>query len=313
MMTAAVRDLHRARPGEFQTAVDTSCPAIWDFNPYISTFAPGDSSIEQIEMNYPLIHTSNQRPYHFIHGYVQYLEDILDIRIPVTEFKGDIYLSEEEKGWMSQIAESGYTGGFWIIIAGGKYDFTTKWWNPASFQKVIDHFAERIVFVQCGELHHWHPPLRNVFNLIGKTDLRQFIRLVYHADGIVCPVTLAMHLAASVETRPGAPRSRPCVVVAGGREPPHWEAYPNHQFISNTGALNCCQMGGCWKSYCQLATGSEIDHGSVCEHPVDISPGLRIPQCMQLISADDVIRRIEMYYQGGALEYLDESGAARLN
>ena len=33
---------------------------------------------------------------------------------------------------------------------------------------------------------------------------------------------------------------RPCVVVAGGREPAHWEAYPDHQFIHNNGALRCC-------------------------------------------------------------------------
>jgi Glycosyltransferase family 9 (heptosyltransferase) len=61
--------------------------------------------------------------------------------------------------------------------------------------------------------------LQNVINLCGTTDLRQLVRLVYHAQDVLSPVTLLMHLAPAVETRPGMPRNRPCVVVAGGRVP----------------------------------------------------------------------------------------------
>lgn len=132
---------------------------------------------------------------------------------------------------MSQVEELGFRGRFWIMMAGGKYDFTAKWWNPDFYQEVVDHFQGRIQFVQCGEAGHWHPPLKGVINLIGKTDTRQFVRLMYHADGVVCPVTFAMHLAAAVEMKPGRPKNRACVVIAGGREPSHWEAYPHHQFI----------------------------------------------------------------------------------
>ena len=69
-------------------------------------------------------------------------------------------------------------------MAGGKYDFTAKWWDPASFQAVVDHFRDRITFVQCGEAGHWHPRLTGVMDLVGKTTLREFIRLVYHAEGV---------------------------------------------------------------------------------------------------------------------------------
>ena len=80
---------------------------------------------------------------------------------------------------MSQVEEDpiGWREDFWIIVAGGKYDFTAKWWDPRRFQQVVDHFAGRIQFVQCGEANHWHPRLRGVIDLVGKTDLRQFIRL----------------------------------------------------------------------------------------------------------------------------------------
>src|SRR5262249_15381555 len=161
-------------------------------------------------------------PHHFIHGFIKYLEQRLDLPIPATELKGDIHLSEQEKGWMSQVEETGVHGNFWIMMAGGKYDFTAKWWDPANYQKVVDHFAGRILFGQCGESSIFHPPLRHVLNLVGKTGTRQFVRLMYHADGVVCPVTFAMHLAAAVETKPGRPRNRACMSIAGGREPAQW-------------------------------------------------------------------------------------------
>jgi len=303
VMTAAVRDLHAAYPGRYLTDVRTSCGAIWENNPHLTPLDDSDPKVRKIDMECNLIHQSNSRPYHFLHGFIHHLEKLLSVSIPVTQFHGDIYLSEREKSWMSQVEETGFKGRYWIVMAGGKHDFTAKWWNPASYQLVINHFRNRIQFVQCGELQHWHPPLDGVVNLVGKTDLRQFIRLVYHADGVLCPVTLAMHLAAAVETKPNRPKNRACVVVAGGREPPHWEAYPHHQFISTNGALWCCDNGGCWKSRCQTVGDGDEKDRDTCPQPVQISTMLRIPRCMDMIAPADVIRRIEMYYEGRSLQY----------
>jgi ADP-heptose:LPS heptosyltransferase len=302
MLTAAVRDLHRAHAGHFQTDVRTSAAALWNNNPYLTPLEERDSGVESIAMHYPLIQQSNQRPYHFLHGYVQFLEERLHLRIPVTCFHGDVHLTADEKISPPPGADLGVPERFWIIVAGGKFDFTAKWWDPASYQAVVDHFRNRIMFVQCGEQGHWHQPLNGAINLLGKTTLRDFVRLMYHADGVVCPVTFAMHLAAAVETKPDRPRHRPCVVIAGGREPPHWEAYPQHQFISMVGALPCCAHGGCWKSRCQtVGDGDAKDRRELCENPVQLTSELRIPKCMAMISPEEVIRRIELYYQGGVL------------
>jgi len=281
MLTAAVRDLHQAYPGEFLTDVRTNVPELWENNPYVTPLDDG----EWIEMHYPAIHQSNQRPYHFIHGFAQYLEEWLRVRIPITEFRGDIHLSTEERR-----SESAY-GDYWIIVAGGKNDFTAKWWNPANYQAVVDHFRGAIQFVQCGAAGDWHPRLDGAIDLVGKTTIREFVRLMYHAQGVVCPVTFAMHLAAAV---PSA-RLRPCVVIAGGREPPQWEAYPGHQFLHTIGAFDCCATGGCWRSRCQrVGDGDMNDEFNVCELPVEVSPELVIPACMAAITAGDVIRAIEL-------------------
>jgi ADP-heptose:LPS heptosyltransferase len=302
MLTAAVRDLHLTYPSQFVTDVRTSCPAIWENNPYLTPLSEDDTSIEIVDCEYPLINQSNSAPYHFIHGFIAHLNERLGLCIRPTVFRGDVHISPLEKTWFSQVEEIvHWPQPFWIVVAGGKRDYTIKWWHPSRFQQVIDYFRGRILFVQVGESEHVHPPLRNVIDLRGKTDLRQLIRLVYHAQGVLCPVTLLMHLAAAIETKPDASINRPCVVVAGGREPPHWEAYPHHQFLHRVGALRCCESGGCWKSrVVPLGDGDEKDRPENC--CVDVIGDL--PRCMDLITAKDVIRAIEVHFNGGAVSYL---------
>jgi len=299
MLTAAVRDLHMSHPGRFQTDVRTSCPPFWEHNPYLTPMTEGDEGVEEIDCEYPLIHQSNGVPYHFIHGFRLFLEERLRTAIHPHAFRGDIHLTEQEKGWLSQVDEITGTQGtrFWIIVSGGKKDYTAKWWDPARCQQVIDHFKGRIQFVQCGDGGDWHvhPPLAGVIDLVGKTDLRQIARLMYHAEGVICPVTMFMHLAAAVETKPGRPRNRPCVVLAGGREPAQWEAYPHHQYLHTNGCLPCCDDGGCWRSrITPLGDGDEKDL-SLCWRPVLASSGRILPQCLDMISAQDVISAIERY------------------
>lgn len=308
MMTAAVRDLHLAYPDQFLTDVRTSASQLWENNPYLTPLSESDPEVEVIAMRYDLIHESNEGALHFIHGYVRHLEEVLGLKIPATKFRGDIHLSPQEKSWMSQVEEAaiGWKEEFWILMAGGKYDFTAKWWDPGRYQEVVDHFAGRIQFVQCGEVNHFHPRLNGVIDLVGKTDIRQFTRLMYHASGVICPVTFAMHLAAAVEVKPGRPKNRACVVVAGGREPSQWEKYPHHRFLETNGALMCCDNGGCWKSRCQpVGDGDEKDKPeNLCVEPVRISRTVVLPRCLDMIGAHDVIRAVELYYQGGALNYL---------
>jgi ADP-heptose:LPS heptosyltransferase len=323
MLTAAVRDLHKAYPDRFLTDVCTTAPQIWENNKYITklkwhkekrdvadekgriknrdVIVPDEDGVTVIEMHYSKdyaasVNHSDAHAYHFIHGYTQHLESALGLRIPVTDFKGDIHLSKQEKSWINQIEETGEKRPFWIMVAGGKYDFSTKWYPTEYYQAVVDHFKDRVLFVQVGEAAHWHPRLKNVIDLVGKTDTRQFIRLMYHADGVVCPIPFAMHLAAAVETKPGKPAKRPCVVIAGGREPPQWEAYPHHFYLHSLGCLPCCQDKACWVSRCQtIGDGDEKDDPkNLCKRPVRVGEK-NFAECMTMITPQDVIRSLEKY------------------
>jgi ADP-heptose:LPS heptosyltransferase len=258
--------------------------------------------VRVIDCHYPIIHKSNQAPWHFLFGFAEFLNDELGLRIQPTEFRGDIHLTREEREWFARVQHAqGAALPYWLFASGGKWDYTIKWWAAERYQQVVDHFRGRIDFVQVGESHHCHPDVRGVVDLRGRTSLRQLVRLMYHAQGAISAVSLLMHLAAAVEVKPGMPRNRPCVVVAGGREPPHFTAYPHHQFIHTVGALRCCDDGGCWKSRTlPLGDGDAKDApGELC---VDVVG--RLPRCMDMIGADEVIRRVETYFEGGALSYL---------
>ena len=308
MLTATVRDLHLSHPDKFITDVRTPFPDLWKYNPYIIPINDNDENAKIIDMHYPIIHESNEGSYHFIHAFSLYLEDILGIKIKTHKFWGDVYLSDEENTWISMLHEhfTGWDTPFWLICTGGKNDYTAKWWIPEYAQEVVDHFKNKIQFVQFGAVgkNHYHPPLKGVINLIGKTDIRVFMRLMYHADGVVCPVAFAMHLAAAVATKPDKPKRRACVVTAGGREPSNFTCYTHHQYLHTNGALRCCDNGGCWKSRTVHLRDGDNKDNELCVDTVPFN-GRMVQRCMRdCVTSQDVIRAIEKYYVGGALHYL---------
>jgi ADP-heptose:LPS heptosyltransferase len=307
MLTAAVRDLHRCHPRQFLTDVRTSCADLWQNNPHITRLQEKDPKVRVLECHYPLIHQSNRTPQHFLWGFAEYLNQELGTKVRPTAFKGDVHLSKQERDMPSTVAQRvGCDLPYWIVVAGGKYDYTIKWWHSRRYQAVVDHFRDRIQFVQVGEEGHYHPRLDGVFDMCGQTTLRQLIQLVYNAAGVLCPVTFLMHLSAAVATRGDRPGTRPCVVVAGGREPPQWEAYPHHQFIHTVGSLTCCSDGGCWRSRTlPLGDGDGKDKAkNLC---VDVVDGL--PRCMAMITPEDVIRRVQWYFEKGMACYLTRAQA----
>lgn len=302
LLTAALRELHHAHPGQFLTDLRTPFDDLWQHNPHITPIRDGEGEV--IECDYALLEESNTAPYHVIHSFTENLATQLGVRIRPTLFKGDIHLHPMEKVWTPQVAEIvGADVPYWIIAAGGKTDITIKWWATERWQAVVDHFRGKILFVQVGATGDHHPPLRGVLDLRGKTDVRQLIRLVHHSVGVLCPVTSLMHLAAAVPVRAGRPQNRACVAVAGGREPVQWEAYPHHQFLHTLGALPCCDNGGCWKARTvPLESGDPVGNHNLCVDPIRIGrsrKAISLPRCMSMITPGDAIRAVGRYHDAG--------------
>ncbi len=286
-MTAAVESLHATFPGQYLTDVRTPVPAIWEHNPHMVPLV--DHEGETFDLEYPSVHRSNQVVTSFLEGYTKDLGRRLGVPLELTTNRPHLYLSEEEKGWIDQIRHHlthGRAVPFWLVCAGTKNDFTAKQWPVENFHEVIDATRGRIQWVQVGANEHSHPKLRGVIDLVGKTDHRQLIRLAYHAQGGLGPVTYLQHLMAAWE--------KPYLCLVGGREPVTWVQYPRQITFHTIGQLACCRHGACWKSrVVPLNDGSEQD-AKLCEQPV-LGLERPVPRCMAAIRPEEVIAVIERW------------------
>ncbi len=296
-LTAAVESLHASYPGQFLTGVRTSCDEIFEHNPRVTKLDEADPDVRPLEMHCTdLLDRCDQVPHPFLRGYCHDLGKQLGIPLDLTTNRPHLYLSDEEKSWVHQVRQyhTGRDTKFWVVNAGVKCDFTLKQWPVEYYQEVVDHFQGKVQFVQVGSRKHDHPALEGVISLVGQTNTRQFIRLVYHAQGGLGPVTFLQHLSAAFE--------KPYVALLGGREPVTWVQYPLQTTLHTLGKLPCCRTRSCWRSrVIRVDDGSE-ENGSLCELPV---LGMKRPvgKCMALIKPADAISAIEAWYHGGALTY----------
>lgn len=243
---------------------------------------------EVYQIHYDDIHNSGWSGRHFSSAFYYELEKHLNVKIKQTSLLPALFLSDEEKGWINQVEqEFNYRGKFWIINAGWKDDYPLKAWPTEYWQELVNILKDKVQFVQVGELgdNHHHPELENVFDLRGKTDLRQLIRLSYHAEGACSHVSLLHHLMAAWQ--------KPCITIAGGREPRRWESYPHIRYMDTNGQLGCCSYDGCWQS-----GRMEGDENKTCKNLVG-----KFPRCMAMIYPAKVSEEVMNHYYGGKLTF----------
>lgn len=309
MLTALVRDIALAHPGKFQIGVDTTAGALWDNNPYITDFGPitdkkKPKGVEYIKATYGRgIRDQKYETIHFLNYFHRDFYHQAKVRVPLMRPYPDLHLSEKEK------SEPLVTGGkYWLFLSGGKSDFTAKVWDHRYWAQTVRMLQDQgIRMVQTGALHtgHWHPEIPGVLNLVGFGGLRELLNLIYHADGVICAVTFAMHAAAALQ--------KPCVVIAGGREAWWWEAYVKentglggpevadkirvpHRYLHTIGLLDCCQRHGCWKNKVVPLHGDK----SLCYYPI-VRPGQAVPKCLDMITPDMVTQAALSYYYDGTI------------
>ncbi len=310
VLTSVARDLKTLHP-EHRILVETPWPELWTYNPHVTVTAAapqGLRNVEQITVDYQLGSAGDDGQKHRTVHFLQWLhEDVAaktGLDLPTILPRGDFHFSPDE-------ADPVVHGRYWVLAAGGKTDMPTKVWDPSRFQQVADQLrAAGFGVVQVGNagkrgnVTTFNPPLHGVTDMVGRTSLRQLLRLIRDADGVVCGNSFPMHAAAALE--------RPCVVLAGGREAWWWAAYVNenrgfgplasgkvkvpHRFLHTHGLLQCVEhCGGCWKRY----TAPEAAHYR-CLKVVEGETG-PAPECLALITAEHVIEACMSYYQDQTL------------
>lgn len=280
---AALESLHIQYPGRFLTDLHCIYPELFDHHPYVTRMDRGQGRV--IEMHCPDVALSHT-PIHFMETWTRYLGEQLGLPLKLQVAHPHLYLSDEEKALPRRPRT-------WVINAGCKGDCHAKWWGLSRWQAVVDAMPD-MTFVQVGESHHVHPPLRgpNVENLVGKMDgrCRPLVQLVSQCDGVLCGVTFLGHVAAAL--------GKPAVVV-NLREPPTFTAYPRQTTLSAHGKLPCNLERGCWAS--RVLPEHDGGRGNLCSLPMTNAAGEATGTCASLISPDDVVRAIRSYYRDGAV------------
>lgn len=285
MLSAAIRDLHLTHPGQWQTDVRTRHPDIWIGNRFVTPLPDGSPSLEA---HFFTVNDLATQPRHFSEAFAGYLQQVLQVPIRTHGIHGHIELTPAEVAAPRRIREP-----YWVVVAGGKTDATVKLWPVERWQAVVD-LLPGVRFAQVGTPAPQHPPLRGVVDLTAQTSLRDLILLIHHAEGVACGISGPMHLAAAVPRPAGRRGVRPCVVVAGGREPLHWFAYPGHQILHRVGALPCCASTGCWRDRVRKLGDQSPADLRLCR-----MPGVTHAACMEMIHPAEVAAAIQMYHAGG--------------
>lgn len=322
LLTGLIRDIHRAYPGQYEIQVDTHFTNVWWNNPYVTRFESDSQALkveigwgDAIKWNGYAKYGTRREMTHILAWYHYDFWRKTGIKVPVTDPRPDLHLSSDERIRRIQ-------GRYWVILSGGKLDLTTKHWHAHRAQEVVDKLAHQgIRCVQVGAVHssHVHPPLRNCTNLLGQTEnVRDLWNIILHAEGVICGVTGAMHIAAAFE--------KPCVVYAGGREEPWFEAYVNafqafgstanpvrveHKFLHTIGLLNCCDKQGCWKKRTIPLDPQDLTSKSytLCRQPVRPADTHAVAKCQDLILSDHVVEAVMDYYDKKVLPPI---GASRI-
>ena len=310
VLTALVRDIALAHPGEFAIDVDTSAMDFWRHNPHLTSLRSSGrkKDVDYFKISYGKgIREQNSETIHFLSYFYRSFNEKYGTSIEPQFPYPDVHLSEEEA------TVPLVSGRYWVVLSGGKSDFSAKVWEADSFQSVADELRNNglgVVQVGGSDKGHWHPPINGALNLVGRTNLRDLIRLVQHSEGVICGITMPMHLAAALQ--------KPCVVVSGGREAWWWEAYVNendgfgkkasgtlqmpHKFLHTIGKLDCCRYHGCWKNKV-VPLGKDK---SICYYPVE-KPKQTIPKCMDMIKVDHVVRSVMDYYEDKKLPPINQN------
>jgi len=314
-LSALVRDIQRAYPGQYDIHVGGHYSNVaWINNPYCQKTTP-DTKGQLVEVEYARgISKCNNGGLrkHFLSWFHHSFETITGIRVPVTEPKGDIHLTPKE-------SQTKPEGRYWVVVAGGKLDMTVKVWSAAYWQHVVSTLGK--MGIRCiqaiGDFkNHFHPRLDNVEQFVGdRGSERRLFSLIAGAEGVICGITAAMHIAAVYD--------KPCVVIAGGREAPWWESYTNcffptsfgetckpvaveHTYLHTIGLLDCGIRNldrGCWRTKTVPITVADTlpaNADGLCRRPVTVGQQA-LPECMRMITPEHVIEAVMNYYEKGIL------------
>jgi hypothetical protein len=199
-----------------------------------------------------------------------------------------VVLSEEERA-------RPYADPYAVVASGSKVDIPLKQFPTDTFRRVIGATLswnwKQVGLVRDHRFAHRQSELPGAESLLGGTSLRELIRLIAHAEVVLCHLSLPFVVAAALGV--------PTVVLAGGRETPHMFEDSGAELLHTIGALPCCATGGCYKAAAVIGGSGNYPDSWLCTDPVATGPGQVLGRCVTLISPEDVVAAL---YRARALK-----------
>lgn len=287
MFTCGIRDFKKVFP-DVRVNVISTASHIWDNNPYIDrSLVPTPENTLKIGPG-KLTNASNRLDWHFANAYRISIEDALNVHIPQGESRPDIWLTQEEYN-----APRVFNEPYWLIVIGGEKGWGCKMYPFERWQEFINQNKD-VTFVQLGAREDEPPRLQgeNVINYIGKTQdkdtgIRDLFKLFLNAEGSIGLVSFQMHLSGAF--------NKPCIVIAGAREPVSFTRYPGQQYLATDGCLSCA-VTACW--HCNIANCPQL----IIDESKPYEKDRKIPKCVDIIYPQDLTKALNMYYLGGRLQ-----------
>ncbi len=284
-MTSFVRDVKATYP-HWQIFVDVEKSDVWRHNPHLAgLLLPGDPEPEKIDLAWNVgpskaTQGSKANGVHLIRAFAYGWTRMTGLPVKDGPWRPDLHLSPEELEYRP------VAGDYWVFNPDTN-NMGSKRWPVESWRELILALPQ-VRFVQVGLAKDCSADFGdepNVTSLVGRTTERQLFALVRRAAGCVGLLSSLVHIAAALQ--------RPCVVLAGGREPDTFAHYPGHYYLSRVGLLDCCRDLACWKN----SIGA-------CRDQVE-SPAGPVSRCMTLIGPADVARGIELYSERRKRDLID--------
>lgn len=259
MTTPAVRALKKKYPNSHIRYV-TETPDLILNNPYVDEVSPvGYNADLKIYFEYPVKKGYPDRPLekHIAEEFAECAGVKLD------NLFGDLVLYDHEISFAVNAVKKLKK----VVIA--TIHVTSGWspykqWDISLWQKVVDHFRGRILFLQIGA--KGEPVLKNVLSFVGLLNVRLAASIIYASDFFVGIDSFPNHVAAAFR--------KPAVVLFGSTSP------------VGSGYSTAINL---WKGY--DCSPCYREYNQISLHPKPPCPyGIK---CMKNIKLEDVIYSIE--------------------
>ena len=232
LSTALIRDLKKQFQ-DIEIGFQSNYQAVFDGNPNISEFDNPDVSVK---LEYTPFSQRTADGGNLFEGWRKHFEIMARIKVNYGPEEIDLYYKEYEK---ERLFDQDYI----VINAGNQSCSEIK--SYPFWQEIVNKLKRDFTIIQIGgsEKRDRHIPIDGAVNLIGKTTIRDLMRLVRDAKAVISPPSAVSVLATQKDFH-GVN-----AIINGTREPDLLTGYKNSIHFGNVCCKNYNKKSGCMKFY----------------------------------------------------------------